>query len=226
MTDKIADLFKDPEHARTYADRPRKIIPGFDGLHRIMAQLLAEASPRRTLVVGGGGGLELKTLIGALPEGRFCAVDPAAEMIAQGKSYLGDPPSVDWVEGYIFDAPEGPFDAATCLLTLHFVPDDGAKLETLKAIRSRLKPGAPFVIAHLCIDKSDPTSDQRFDRYLKFGSDSDMDPTVLKEAHERVRTHLNCVGPDRDEELLREAGFHGVEPVFRGLYWCGWVAYA
>ena len=226
VTDKIAELFKDPEHARTYADRPRKIIPGFDGLHRILAQLIAEASPANTLVVGGGGGLELKTLIDALPDGRFCAVDPAVEMINQGKAYLGDPASVDWVEGYVFDAPEGPFDAATCLLTLHFVPDDGAKLETLKAIHGRLKPGAPFVIAHLSIDKTDPDSDRRFDRYLQFGSDSHMDPKVLKEAHERVRTQLNCVGPERDEALLREAGFSGIEPVFRGMSWCGWVAYA
>ncbi|MGV9010182.1 class I SAM-dependent methyltransferase [Brevundimonas sp.] len=226
MTDKIAELFKDPEHARTYADRPRKIIPGFDGLHRIMAQLLGETSPANTLVVGGGGGLELQTLIRALPEGRFCAVDPSAEMIAQGRAYLGDPVSVDWVEGYVFDVPTTPFDAATCLLTLHFVPDDGAKLETLKAIHSRLKPGAPFVIAHLSIDKNDPASDRRFDRYLKFSSDSDLDPKVLKEAHERVRTQLNCVGPARDEELLREVGFSDVEPVFRGFYWCGWVAYA
>lgn len=226
MTDKIADLFKDPEHARTYAERPKKIIPGFDGLHRITAQLLAEAAPAQTLVVGGGGGLELKTLIDALPQGGFCAVDPAAEMIAQGKAYLGDPASVSWIEGYVFDAPEGPFDAATCLLTLHFVPDDGAKLETLKAIRCRLKPDAPFVIAHLSIDKNDPASGRRFDRYLKFGSDSDMDPKVLKAAHERVRTQLNCVGPARDEDLLREAGFHDIELVFRGLYWCGWVAYA
>lgn len=226
MTDKIAQLFKDPEHARTYADRPKKIIPGFDGLHRIMAQLIGEASPAHTLVVGGGGGLELETLIDVLPEGHFCAVDPSAEMIAQGRAYLGDPASVNWIEGYIFDAPAILFDAATCMLTLHFVPDDGAKLETLKAIRNRLKPGAPLVMAHLSIDRSDPASDRRFDRYLKFGSDSGMDPKVLKEAHERVRTQLNCVGPDRDEALLREVGFSGIEPVFRGLYWCGWVAYA
>ena len=43
-------------------------------------------------------------------------------------------------EGYIDVAPEGPFDAATCLLTLHFVPVEE---------RRRLKPGAPFVVAHL-----------------------------------------------------------------------------
>ena len=81
-------------------------------------------------------------------------------------------------------------------------------------------------MAHLSIDRSDPASDRRFDRHLKFGSDSGMDPKVLKEAHERMRTQLNCVGPDRDEALLHEAGFSGIEPVFRGLYWCGWVAYA
>lgn len=225
-TSNMAELFKDAEHARTYAERPRKIIPGFDGLHRIMAQLIAEASPSETLVVGGGGGLELRTLIDALPDSRFCAVDPSAEMIAQGRVYLEDPASVDWVEGYVFEAPDRQFDAATCLLTLHFVEDDGAKLETLKAIHSRLKPGAPFVIAHLSIDKTDPASDQRFDRYLKFASDSDMDPVVLKEAHNRVRNQLNCVGPARDEALLKEAGFNGIEMVFRGFYWSGWVAYA
>lgn len=230
MADNIAELFKDPEHARTYAERPRKIIPGFDGLHRITAQLIGEAAPENTLVVGGGGGLELRTLMDALPQGRFCAVDPSAEMIAQGKAYLGDPASVTWVEGYVFDVPGPPagelFDAATCLLTLHFVPDDGAKLDTLKAVRVRLKPGAPFMIAHLSIDKDDPASGRRFDRYLKFSQDSDLDPQVLKDAHERVRTHLDCVGPARDEALLREAGFSGIELVFRGLYWSGWVAYA
>ena len=226
MTDKMAALFKDPEHARTYAERPKKIIPGFDGLHRIMAQLIAETAPANTLVVGGGGGLELKTLIDALPEGRFCAVDPSAEMVAQGRAYLGDPACVDWVEGYVFDAPETRFDAATCMLTLHFVPDDGAKLDTLKAIHSRLKPGAPFVMAHISVDKSDPASARQFDRYIRFSSDSGLDPEVIEKAHERVRTQLNCVGPARDVELLRQAGFGGIEQVFQGLSWHGWVAYA
>nr|WP_314436667.1 class I SAM-dependent methyltransferase [uncultured Brevundimonas sp.] len=226
MTDKMAELFKDPEHARTYAERPKKIVPGFDGLHRIMAQLIAEASPANTLVVGGGGGLELKTLIDALPEGQFCAVDPSAEMVAQGKAYLGDPACVEWIEGYVFDAPETRFDAATCMLTLHFVPDDGAKLDTLKAIHGRLKPGAPFVMAHISVDKNDPSSDRQFDRYIRFSSDSGLDPEMLAKAHDRVRNQLNCVGPARDEALLREAGFGKVEAVFQGLSWHGWVAYA
>ncbi|MFT4091718.1 MAG: class I SAM-dependent methyltransferase [Asticcacaulis sp.] len=222
----MAELFKDPEHAATYANRPKQIIPGFDGLHRITGQLIAEANPKTILALGGGGGLETRTLLDHVPEARVCAVDPSAEMLAQGRAYLQDDARVDWVEGLIFDAPEGPFDAATCLLTLHFVPDDGAKLETLKALRARLKSGAPFVMAHLSIDKADPKSDLRFDRYLRFAQTSGMDAHALENAHKRVRTMLNCVGPKRDEQLLREAGFSGIELVFKGLYWCGWVAYA
>ena len=38
------------------------------------------------------------------------------------------------------------FDAATCILTAHFVPDDGSKLAFFEAIHARLKPGAPLAI--------------------------------------------------------------------------------
>ena len=57
---------------------------------------------------------------------------------------------VDFHEGYVQTAPVGPFDAATCLLTMHFVPV-AERLSTLQAIRARLKPGAPFVMAHMSL---------------------------------------------------------------------------
>lgn len=225
MTQNIGERFKDPAHVASYAERPKKIVPGFEGLHRIMAQLIAEAAPRNVLVLGGGGGLETRTLLDRLPESRFCAVDPSAEMIAQGRAYLNDDPRVDWVEGLIDEAPAGPFDAATCLLVLHFIPDDGTKLETLKAVRARLKPGAPFFAAHISIDRDDPASDRRYRRYLQFAADSGLEPD-MQQKHADIRTHLNSVGPERDEQLLREAGFSDIELVFKGLYWCGWIACA
>lgn len=224
--EQLADIFRDPDYAAKYAEGPRKFIPGFDGLHRIMAQMLLEANPQSVLVLGGGGGLETRTLMDALPQARFCVVDPSAEMIAQGQGHLGDTDRVDWVEGYIFDAPQDPFEAATCMLTLHFVPDDGGKLETLQALRARLKPGAPFFAAHLAIDKTAPDADRQFERYARFVELGGMEPDMVVCARTQVKAKLNCVSPHRDEELLREAGFSGVEMVYRGLYWCGWVAYA
>jgi SAM-dependent methyltransferase len=79
---------------------------------------------------------------------------------------------VDWRHGYIFDTPPGPFDAATCLLTLHFVPDDGAKEQTLREIRRRLKPGAPFVLVDLCIDLAAPEAATALNRYRAFALES------------------------------------------------------
>lgn len=227
--EKLADIFNNPEHAARYAEGPKRFVPGFDGLHRIMTQLLQETVPAdaRVLVLGAGGGLEIRTLSQAMPDWRFCGVDPSGEMLAQARVLLGeDAQKVDWVEGLIFDAPAEKFDAATCLLTLHFVPDDGAKLETLKAVRARLKPGAPFFAAHMSIDKSAADADLKFERYARFSEGSGTDPEMVAKARTHVKGMLNCVGPERDESLLREAGFQRIELVFAGLSWRGWIAYA
>jgi len=64
-------------------------------------------------------------------------------------------------ESYIDSAPTGPFDGAACLLTLHFLPPD-ERLQTLKRILLRLKPGAPLVVAH----HSFPSGDSAGDRWL------------------------------------------------------------
>ena len=49
----------------------------------------------------------------------------------------------DLREGYIEDASEGPFDAAACLLTLHFL-ERSERVRTAAKIRRRMKPGAPL----------------------------------------------------------------------------------
>ncbi len=224
------ELFKDKDFVARYAEGPKAFVPGFEALHRIMVQLLKERTTDKAevLVLGAGGGLELRTLSDACPQWSFCGVDPSGDMLNQARTLLGDDASgkVQWIEGLIFDAPQGPFDAATCLLTLHFVADDGGKLDTLKAIRARLKPGAPFIVAHLCINKGAPNGPQQFERYLQYALESGTPAAMLQKIRETVPTNLNCVAPARDEALLHEAGFTGVELVFAGLYWRGWIAYA
>jgi tRNA (cmo5U34)-methyltransferase len=77
------------------------------------------------LVIGAGGGLELKALADTQPGWRFCGIDPSAEMLGLARRTLGSLASrVELHEGYVDGAPVGPFDAATCLLTLHFIPED------------------------------------------------------------------------------------------------------
>ncbi len=222
--------FADPDSAQRYsANGPEKFVPGFHAMHRMVIQLLSEsAGPEGViLAIGAGGGLELKAFSEARPGWRFVGVDPSASMIEGAQALLGSAQSrVEWVRGYVSDAPPGPFDAATCLLTLHFVPDDGAKLKTLTAIRERLRPGARFVLVDCCIDPAAPGAQRRVDRYAAFALEAGVDRAVVDGAREGVMTLLKGVSPERNEALLREAGLDEVELFYAGLPWRGWIAQA
>src|SRR5262245_22492158 len=83
--------YNDPETVTRYAEGPPRFVPGFADLHRMTRILLAEraAPDAQLLVLGAGGGLELKALAEAEPHWRFVGVDPAAEMLKQAERTLG-----------------------------------------------------------------------------------------------------------------------------------------
>lgn len=119
--------FSDPTAVAHYAEGPPRLVPGFHDLQRMAIILLAErlGPDASLLVLGAGGGLELKSLADAQPGWRFVGVDPSAPMLAlAAQTIRAHAGRVQFHEGYVDSAPEGPFDAATCLLTLHFVPRD------------------------------------------------------------------------------------------------------
>ncbi|MGH7005877.1 MAG: class I SAM-dependent methyltransferase, partial [Alphaproteobacteria bacterium] len=151
------EAFSDPQTVARYAEGPPRVVPGFIDLQRMTTLLLAECAPddARVLVLGAGGGLELNTFAQAHPGWSFDGVDPSAEMLKlAGQTLAPHAARIRLHKGYIDDAPEGPFDAATCLLTLHFVALDERR-RMLTQIRRRLKPGAPFVVAHLSIPQAE-----------------------------------------------------------------------
>ena len=223
--------YEDPEFVRTYAEGLNAFVPGYGHMQRMAAQLIRErvGETGNVLVLGAGGGMELAALASRYPRWRFLGVDPAAEMLGAAKERLrlaaaGD--RVDWHHGYIFDAPLGPFDAATCMLTLHFVPDDGGKGRTLAEIRKRLKPGAPFVLVDLCIDLAAPDASFALDRYRNFALDSGAEPDRVDATIGRVSSVLNTTSAARNEELLGISGFSQIELFYAGLSWRGWRALA
>jgi tRNA (cmo5U34)-methyltransferase len=220
--------FNDPEHARRYSDGPLRFIPGFADLHRMTAVLLAERAPEdaRILVLGAGGGLELRALAQAHPGWSCVGVDPAAAMLDEARRVLGpNAARVTFCEGYIDDAPKGPFDAATCLLTLHFL-DAEERTRTLRELHSRLKPGAPFVAVHSSFPQEDGACALWLSRYAAFALASGADPEQVKNMCAAIDTHLPILGPEQDEAILREAGFSDVALFYAGFTWRGWVAHA
>nr|WP_163502660.1 class I SAM-dependent methyltransferase [Halomonas socia] len=216
-----------PGNVATYAERVARHVPGLEDLHRMAGILLAERVPTsgRVLVLGAGGGLELRAFADYQPGWRFDGVDPSSAMLAQARLALGDKAScVTLHEGYIDDAPEGPFDGATCLLTLHFLARE-ERLRTLRELHQRLRPGAPFVVAHHSFSQDGP---QR-DLWLRRNADLLVFKGVPMEQAEQgimtMKERLPALSPEEDEALFLEAGFGEIQLFYAGFTFKGWVCY-
>ncbi|KRR19910.1 class I SAM-dependent methyltransferase [Bradyrhizobium retamae] len=220
--------FSDPEAVTRYADGPPRFVPGFADLHRMTRILLTEqaAPDARVLVLGAGGGLELKALAEAEPRWRFVGVDPASEMLKLAEQTLGAfNARVQLQQGYIDDAPDGPFDAATCLLTLHFLDVDERR-RTAREIHRRLRSGAPFVAAHSSFPQQGSERTRWLSRYAAYAIASGADPNQANTARAAVEARLPVLSPEQDAQILREAGFRDVELFYAAFTWRGWIAYA
>jgi tRNA (cmo5U34)-methyltransferase len=217
--------FSDPEAVARYAEGPVRNVPGFHALQQMVALLLAEVVPEegQVLVLGAGGGLELKVFAERQPKWRFVGVDPSAEMLKLASATLGPLASrVELHEGYIDTAREGPFDGATCLLTLHFLAAD-ERLHTLTELRRRLRPGAPLVVAHHSIPQAEGAKARWLARYAAFAGVPEQN---VKNAIEAMDTRLPLLTPQEDVALLSKAGFDGIELFYAGFTFKGWVAYS
>ncbi|MGR4876519.1 class I SAM-dependent methyltransferase [Pseudoxanthomonas sp. LARHCG66] len=217
--------FSDPDAVARYAQGPIRQVPGFQGMQQMARLLLAERVPDdgHVLVLGAGGGLELKAFADAQPGWRFTGVDPSAEMLKLATTTLGPLASrAALVEGYIDDAPPGPFDGAICLLTLHFLPAE-QRLHTLAEVRRRLAPGAPFIVAHHSVDDATDKRERWLSRYAAFAVASGVPATSMVSAAAAINARLPLLSPAQDEALLDEAGFVDIELFYAGFTFRGWV---
>ena len=222
------DAFSDPQTIARYGEGPPRMVPGFASLHRMIMVLLAERAPddSRILVLGAGGGLEIKAFAEVQPEWRFDGVDPSAAMLSLARDTLGQLASrASLHEGLIDVAPDGPYDAATCILTLHFI-ERGERLRTLREVHRRLKPGAPFATAHFSFPQDPASRSLWLSRYAAFAKASGMEASQAEKARAGIGASLPILSPQEDEDLLRKAGFKDISLFYVGLTFRGWVACA
>jgi tRNA (cmo5U34)-methyltransferase len=216
--------FTDAAAVASYAaDTPRK-VPGLADLHRMAMLLLAEEAPAaaHVLVVGAGGGLELLALATARPAWRLTGVDPSAAMLDLAHQAVAPVAErVQLVTGLVDQVPAGPFDGATCLLTLHFLGRD-ERLWTLREIHRRLRPGARLVVVHHTRAGAD--AERWMARSVAFGAGANPDRVGTEVAGKLMSQRLPLLTPHEEEELLRSAGFVDVELFYAALSFRGWVA--
>lgn len=220
--------FSDPKAISSYAENATRRVPGLHDVHRMALVLLSESTPStgRVLVVGAGGGMELGLFAESNQGWQFDGVDPSAEMLNLAKTSLGPLTSrVQLHHGYVRAAPMGPFDSASCLLTLHFTTET-ERLQTLREIHARLKPGGVFVAMHYSIAQDRAERDLWLSRCAAFAISSGVDPEQAKASATAIGAQLPILAPNQDEDLMREAGFSNIKTFYMGLAFRGWVAHA
>lgn len=214
--------------ANEYEVLAKKFIPGYDGLYSLTEVLLAEdiADEAEILVVGAGGGKELVMLGKAFSKTKLLGVDPSEKMLAVAaelveKSNLGS--RVELLQGLVSDVEEKQFNAATAILVMHFLPEI-EKTEFLKAIYQRLKPGGKFILADGCFDKASEDFVWLLKNYKKHAELKGVSSEITEQAVKTVTENVFFVSPERELELLTEAGFTNIKSFFQGLWVRAWVA--
>ncbi|HDX9627157.1 TPA: class I SAM-dependent methyltransferase [Bacillus cereus] len=133
-------------------------IPGYFTLYDMMNHFLLTTFPKENmnpnlLVIGAGGGQEILSISKQNSNLSFTGVDPSESMLQLAKKRIkneGIQNHVHLVHGTIHTLlPNQLFDAATCMLVLHFVPTIKEKKELINEISSYLKPGAPFFLSSI-----------------------------------------------------------------------------
>ncbi|WP_431263349.1 class I SAM-dependent methyltransferase [Roseateles chitinivorans] len=218
--------FTDSAAVASYAERTSRLVPGLASLHAMTGVLLAERAPvdAHILVLGAGGGMELKALAETHPSWTFLGVDPSEQMLDLARSSLGKHLQRTTLHhGYIDSAPEDRFDGATCLLTLHFLSED-ERLATLKAMARRLTPGAPLVVAHHSLPASPEERSTWLMRYADYNAQTGVPIAQARASAIAIGERLPLLSPEQEVALLQAAGFTQVELFYAALTFRGWVA--
>lgn len=178
------------------------------------------------MVAGAGTGKEIIDYSQNNSQWSFTGFDPAEPMLSiAGKKVAAASleNKISLVRGTIDDVIEKDFDAATSILVMHFLPDDGTKLNFLKGISERLKPGAFMVLVDL-------EGEIHSDEYNTFNAAWKNQQLLVRSEDDRVRKEfgireeeVHFIPKERIEYLLEEVGFYKIQKFFKAYLFGGYV---
>ncbi len=217
------------EWSNEYDDAVEKIIPAYNVIYELTHHLLRDRldSDAKILVAGAGTGKEIIDCSKNNPQWSFTGFDPAEPMLSIARKKVAATSmesKISLVSGLIEDVAEKDFDAATAILVMHFLSDDGEKLNFLKAIADKLKSGAAFVLVDL---EGEIGSDEynvlkaawkNQQLYTRTEKDRVEEEFAIRERE------VHFIPQKRIELLFKEAGFIKIHKFFKAYLFGGYVA--
>ncbi len=214
------ELFEN-QRAKGYDQFVETWIPNYHYFMEQLPKLLRNTVHKHLLVVGCGTGTEIEYFIKSKESWTITGIDPSPEMILQAQTRLQGYKNTTLLKGVVGDLNTiDLFGAATLILVLHFMKDDGTKLSLLKDIAQRLEKDAPFVLLDITGDKLQIKQNLNI---LKQLLSSDVDQESIDYRLHRIENKLHPISEERLSELLVEAGFEIPLRFFQNSIYMGWI---
>jgi tRNA (cmo5U34)-methyltransferase len=212
-----------------YDEIARIVLPGYEPMHTMALSILKSHLPKTAnlLIVGAGTGMELIHYSQSNPKWSFLGIDPSANMLEIARTKIEQhnlSERITLQQTYTHELALAPlYDAATSILVMHFIPDDG-KLAFLQSIAQRLKQGAPFILVDIFAKKGAAEFEQIITYIQSYWEEIGRPEANRKEMLATFEKGIYPVEEARVYELLQQAGFTNVIKFYTGLWVGGWVA--
>jgi tRNA (cmo5U34)-methyltransferase len=140
---------------------------------------------------------------------------------------LGTDSRLRLIQGTIDDLPtsDSKFDAASCILVLHFIDDVQEKLKLLRTIKDHLKPGAPFVLVSAYGDGESAELQDRINIWKSFFLDAGYEKSKADDMG-KVIMKISFIPENQIEKLLAESGFVKITRFYSTGLFAGWICHA
>ncbi len=217
------------ELSNEYDESVSKIIPAYESIYELSQHLLMNNLDKeaKILVAGAGTGKEIINSSRNNPLWSFTGFDPAEPMLAIARQKIAAASlenKISLIHGVIDDVTENDFDAATSILVMHFLPDDGSKLNFLKGIADKLKPGSLIIL----VDIEGEIGSSEYNRLSGAWKNQQIfkrgDNQTVNEEFELREKEVQFIPQKRIESLLSEAGFINIDKFFKAYLFGGYVA--
>ncbi|KOY80571.1 class I SAM-dependent methyltransferase [Lysinibacillus macroides] len=221
------------QKSQAYENNARISVPGYDTLFSmVQAYFRAQLGEQQAsiLIVGAGGGNELSAWGQSNSNWSFTGVDPSEEML-QIASYKAEQlqleSRVQLLLGTIDHLPSADtkFDAASCILVLHFIEEWQEKLALLQNIHGQLKPGKPFALVSAFGQRDSAELQDRIKIWQSFFLDVGYPQAKVKDMG-KVIMNISFISDQQIEQLLKEAGFQHIARFFTSGLFAGWMCHA
>ena len=218
------------ELATEYEKGIRRTLPSYDAMLRLTQTFFQSKLPDEAtiLIVGAGSGNEIYQFAEQKPNWSFVGVDPSEAMLQfAADRLLSLPNAITLLKGTVVDIelPITTYDAASCLLVLHFIPSYKEQLATLKAIAQQLKPGAPFILVSKYGQLGSSETELQFDLWRAYWlQHTKLSAEQVASMEQSIRS-LSFLPEEDILTLLQEAGFIKPSRFFTTTLFGGWICF-